>query len=81
MKRIMAIGVFFELALLIIGLAWIVPITRSKAAPATADGTAAAPSYKVEEANGRAVGFYRSQGFEQVGRTANCGADQSVSRH
>jgi ribosomal protein S18 acetylase RimI-like enzyme len=32
---------------------------------------------EVEEANVRAVGFYRSQGFEQAGRTANCGAEQS----
>lgn len=32
---------------------------------------------EVEEANDRAVAFYRAQGFVQVGRTANCGKDQS----
>ena len=32
---------------------------------------------EVEEANERAIGFYRSQGFEQTGRTENCGAEQS----
>jgi ribosomal protein S18 acetylase RimI-like enzyme len=32
---------------------------------------------EVEEANARAIGFYASQGFVQVGRTENCGADQS----
>jgi len=32
---------------------------------------------EVEEANDRAIGFYRSQGFEQTGRTENCGAEQS----
>ena len=32
---------------------------------------------EVEEANEKAIGFYRSQGFEQTGRTANCGAEQS----
>lgn len=32
---------------------------------------------EVEEANDKAIGFYRSQGFEQTGRTENCGAEQS----
>ena len=32
---------------------------------------------EVEEANDQAVRFYRAQGFVQVGRTANCGKDQS----
>jgi len=32
---------------------------------------------EVEEANDKAIGFYRSQGFEQTGRTENCGAAQS----
>jgi len=32
---------------------------------------------EVEEANVRAIGFYVAQGFEQTGRTANCGAEQS----
>ncbi|MEW9837710.1 GNAT family N-acetyltransferase [Mesorhizobium marinum] len=32
---------------------------------------------EVEEANAGAIGFYRSQGFEQAGRTANCGAADS----
>lgn len=32
---------------------------------------------EVEEANARAIGFYAAQGFEQAGRTANCGAEQS----
>ncbi|MEP9389409.1 GNAT family N-acetyltransferase [Mesorhizobium sp. KR9-304] len=32
---------------------------------------------EVEEANARAIGFYRLQGFVQSGRTANCGAEQS----
>lgn len=32
---------------------------------------------EVEEANAKAIGFYRAQGFEQVGRTQNCGANQS----
>jgi len=32
---------------------------------------------EVEEANEKAIGFYRSQGFEQTGRTENCGAEQS----
>jgi ribosomal protein S18 acetylase RimI-like enzyme len=32
---------------------------------------------EVEEANAKAIGFYAAQGFEQTGRTANCGADQS----
>lgn len=32
---------------------------------------------EVEEANTKAIGFYRSQGFAQSGRTANCGAEQS----
>ncbi|HEY6632283.1 MAG TPA: GNAT family N-acetyltransferase [Rhizobiaceae bacterium] len=32
---------------------------------------------EVEEANTRAIGFYVAQGFEQTGRTANCGAEQS----
>ncbi len=33
---------------------------------------------EVEEANGKAIRFYRSQGFEQTGRTENCGAEQSA---
>jgi nitrite reductase (NO-forming) len=53
MRRIIAIGVFIELALLIIGLTWIAPRASSEAA-APAD-TAAAPAYKVEEANGTVV--------------------------
>ncbi len=32
---------------------------------------------EVEEANAPAISFYLAQGFAQVGRTANCGADQS----
>jgi len=28
---------------------------------------------EVEEANAKAIGFYRAQGFEQVGQTGNCG--------
>lgn len=32
---------------------------------------------EVEEANARAVAFYLAQGFSQVGRTANCGKEQS----
>ena len=32
---------------------------------------------EVEEANGDAIAFYRSQGFVEAGRTANCGRDQS----
>lgn len=32
---------------------------------------------EVEQANARAIGFYRSQGFDQAGRTSNCGAEQS----
>ncbi len=32
---------------------------------------------EVEEANAKAVGFYRSQGFEHVGETGNCGSQQS----
>ena len=32
---------------------------------------------EVEEANGRAIAFYRAQGFVEVGRTANCGARNS----
>jgi ribosomal protein S18 acetylase RimI-like enzyme len=32
---------------------------------------------EVEEANAKAIGFYVSQGFEQAGRTANCGAEGS----
>lgn len=32
---------------------------------------------EVEEANAKAIGFYAAQGFEQTGRTANCGAEQS----
>jgi len=32
---------------------------------------------EVEEANSPAVGFYAARGFEQSGRTTNCGADQS----
>jgi nitrite reductase (NO-forming) len=52
MKRIIAIGVFIELALLIIGLTWVAPRTSSKAAPAQA---AATPTYKVDQANGTVV--------------------------
>ncbi len=32
---------------------------------------------EVEEANLRAIAFYRAAGFVQAGRTANCGRDQS----
>lgn len=32
---------------------------------------------EVEEANARAVAFYLAQGFSQVGRTANCGKEES----
>ena len=32
---------------------------------------------EVEEANAKAIGFYAAQGFQQMGRTANCGAEQS----
>jgi ribosomal protein S18 acetylase RimI-like enzyme len=32
---------------------------------------------EVEEANARAVGFYRAHGFAEAGRTANCGGGQS----
>jgi ribosomal protein S18 acetylase RimI-like enzyme len=32
---------------------------------------------EVEEANANAVAFYLGQGFSQVGRTANCGKEQS----
>ncbi len=32
---------------------------------------------EVEEANAKALGFYLSQRFVQVGRTANCGAEGS----
>jgi ribosomal protein S18 acetylase RimI-like enzyme len=32
---------------------------------------------EVEEANARAVGFYRAHGFTDAGRTANCGGGQS----
>jgi ribosomal protein S18 acetylase RimI-like enzyme len=32
---------------------------------------------EVEGANGRAIGFYVAQGFEQTGRTSNCGAEDS----
>lgn len=32
---------------------------------------------EVEEANAKAVAFYTAQGFSQVGRTANCGKEQS----
>lgn len=32
---------------------------------------------EVEEANARAIGFYRAQGFEQVGRTQDCGGRRS----
>jgi ribosomal protein S18 acetylase RimI-like enzyme len=32
---------------------------------------------EVEEANAKAIGFYVAQGFEQTGRTANCGAEGS----
>ena len=32
---------------------------------------------EVEEANGPAISFYVAQGFAEIGRTANCGADQS----
>lgn len=32
---------------------------------------------EVEEANAKAIAFYTAQGFSQVGRTANCGKDQS----
>jgi len=32
---------------------------------------------EVEEANLRAITFYRAAGFVQAGRTANCGRDQS----
>jgi ribosomal protein S18 acetylase RimI-like enzyme len=32
---------------------------------------------EVEEANVRAVAFYLAQGFSQVGRTANCGKEES----
>lgn len=32
---------------------------------------------EVEEANVRALAFYRATGFAQVGRTANCGRDRS----
>jgi ribosomal protein S18 acetylase RimI-like enzyme len=32
---------------------------------------------EVEEANAKAVAFYLAQGFSQVGRTANCGKEQS----
>ncbi|MBP0617099.1 GNAT family N-acetyltransferase [Jiella mangrovi] len=32
---------------------------------------------EVEEANGKAVGFYRAHGFVAVGQTQNCGAAES----
>jgi ribosomal protein S18 acetylase RimI-like enzyme len=32
---------------------------------------------EVEEQNAKAIAFYAANGFRQVGRTANCGADQS----
>lgn len=32
---------------------------------------------EVEEANAKAVAFYLAQGFSQVGRTANCGKEES----
>ena len=32
---------------------------------------------EVEEANGKALGFYDAHGFAQIGRTENCGADGS----
>ena len=32
---------------------------------------------EVEEKNAKAVAFYLAQGFSQVGRTANCGSEQS----
>jgi ribosomal protein S18 acetylase RimI-like enzyme len=32
---------------------------------------------EVEEANARAIGFYRSQDFDEVGRTENCGGGGS----
>lgn len=32
---------------------------------------------EVEEANRKAIGFYAAQGFEQTGRTQNCGAEGS----
>lgn len=38
---------------------------------------AGAVRLEVEEANARAIAFYTAQGFSQVGRTANCGKEQS----
>ncbi len=38
---------------------------------------AAVVRLEVEPANGRAVAFYRAQGFVEAGRTENCGRDQS----
>lgn len=32
---------------------------------------------EVEPANARAIAFYRTQGFVEIGRTENCGKDQS----
>ena len=32
---------------------------------------------EVEAANGKAIAFYASQGFRQMGQTANCGKEQS----
>jgi ribosomal protein S18 acetylase RimI-like enzyme len=32
---------------------------------------------EVEDQNAKAIAFYAANGFRQVGRTANCGADQS----
>jgi nitrite reductase (NO-forming) len=52
MKRIIAIGVFIELALLIIGLTWIAPRSSSKAAPAPTTST---PAYRVDKANGTVI--------------------------
>ena len=52
MKRIFAIGVFIEVALLIIGLTWIAPRSSSDAVSAP---TASTPAYRVEEANGTVV--------------------------
>jgi ribosomal protein S18 acetylase RimI-like enzyme len=34
-------------------------------------------SLEVEAANEKAIAFYRTLGFEQTGRTENCGKDQS----
>jgi nitrite reductase (NO-forming) len=52
MKRIIAIGLLINLAILIIGLTWIAPRTSSQAAPAE---TASTPTYKVDQANGTVV--------------------------